>query len=44
MRRVSKAGLESGEFFYGDGKMTWGDVEDEEAVEDSPAPVKEVGV
>ncbi|KAF9074661.1 protein-tyrosine phosphatase-like protein [Rhodocollybia butyracea] len=44
MRRVSKAGLESGEFFYGDGKMTWGDVEDEEVVEDSPAPVKEAGV
>ncbi|KIK54660.1 hypothetical protein GYMLUDRAFT_897852 [Collybiopsis luxurians FD-317 M1] len=43
MRRVSKAGLESGEFFYSDGKVVWGDAEDEEAlaVED-PTNVKEV--
>lgn len=44
MRRVIKAGLESGVFFYGDGKMIWGDVEDEEVVEDSPASAKEAGV
>ncbi|KAJ4481101.1 protein-tyrosine phosphatase-like protein [Lentinula aciculospora] len=31
MRRVSKAGLESGEFYRGEGKITWGD--EEEAVE-----------
>ncbi|KAJ3869347.1 protein-tyrosine phosphatase-like protein [Lentinula novae-zelandiae] len=30
MRRVSKAGLESGEFYRGDGRTTWG--EEEEAV------------
>ncbi|KAJ3769691.1 hypothetical protein FB446DRAFT_746865 [Lentinula raphanica] len=32
MRRVSKAGLESGEFYRGEGKMTWGE-DEEEAVE-----------
>ncbi|KAJ3789366.1 protein-tyrosine phosphatase-like protein [Lentinula aff. detonsa] len=40
MRRVSKAGLESGEFYRGEGKMTWGE-DEEEAVEDGSKNEKE---
>ncbi|KAJ3872499.1 protein-tyrosine phosphatase-like protein [Lentinula edodes] len=35
MRRVSKAGLESGEFYRGDGRTTWGEEEEEAVVIES---------
>ncbi|KAJ3931295.1 MAG: protein-tyrosine phosphatase-like protein [Lentinula lateritia] len=40
MRRVSKAGLESGEFYRGDGRTTWGEEEEEAVVIESDTHIE----